>query len=390
MLERPTRLKSYRFDRLANQINDRVIPAEADVERYVGLEHLDSDSMRIRRWGVPSEVESTKLLFQPGDIIFGKRRVYQRKVAVADREGICSAHAMVLRAKPEFILPELLPYFMQSDAFMERALRISVGSLSPTINWKTLAKEEFVLPPIQDQYQLVEVLSALRTAMEKIENTEDALAWTQAAFIEDLLVRKHANAPMICVSDLLTEGPRNGASLKETNSEEGIRTVSISAVSRGAFNPDGCIKLVDIEPKDAAPFLVREGDTYVVRGNGNRNWVGKIGLCTKSYVDLIYPDKLILLRFDETAMLKEFAVMQWNHPCAHTRLTSRAKGSNGIWMLNGQDIRAHTLKVPKIEDQCEAVAALSHFQAEALSTQKRLRQLLRLQKRLQDQAFSQV
>ena len=118
MLERSRKPKSYRFDQLADQINDRVIPAEADVERYIGLEHLDSDSLRIHRWGEPSEVESTKLRFQPGDIIFGKRRVYQRKVAVADTEGICSAHAMVLRAKPEVVLPEFLPFFMQSDLFM--------------------------------------------------------------------------------------------------------------------------------------------------------------------------------------------------------------------------------------------------------------------------------
>ena len=309
MLERATKLSAYRFEQLADQINDRVIPAEAEVERYVGLEHLDSNSLRIRRWGDPNEVESTKLRFQPGDIIFGKRRVYQRKLAVADTEGICSAHAMVLRANPKFVLPDLLPYFMQSDVFMERALSISVGSLSPTINWKTLAKEEFALPPIQDQFQILEVLSALRTAIERIENTEDTLERTQRSFIENLLVQRHANAPMICVSKLLTEGPRNGASLKGTDSEEGFRTVSISAVSRGVFNPDGCIKFVDIEPKDAPAFLVREGDTYVVRGNGNRNWVGKIGLCTESYVDLIYPDKLILLRFDETTILKEFAVM---------------------------------------------------------------------------------
>jgi type I restriction enzyme, S subunit len=166
MLERPMSLTSYRFDQMADQINQRVMPAEADVERYVGLEHLDPDSLRIRRWGDPSEVESTKLRFEPGDIIFGKRRVYQRKVAVADTEGICSAHAMVLRAKPDTVLPEFLPFFMQSDLFMERALSISVGSLSPTINWKALAKEEFLLPPIQEQARYVDAFQSTNSSIE--------------------------------------------------------------------------------------------------------------------------------------------------------------------------------------------------------------------------------
>lgn len=174
MLERPSKLISYRFDQLADQINKRVMPDEADVDRYVGLEHLDPDSLRIRRWGDTSEVESTKLLFKPGDIIFGKRRVYQRKVAVADFEGICSAHAMVLRAKPETVLPEFLPFFMQSDLFMERALSISVGSLSPTINWKALAKEEFLLPPIQEQARLVEVCLSLEDNLNSLYSAKDS------------------------------------------------------------------------------------------------------------------------------------------------------------------------------------------------------------------------
>lgn len=179
MLERPISKAGWtrvRFDQIATQINDRVDnPAEAGVERYVGLEHLDPDSLRIRRWGEPSDVESTKLRFQPGDIIFGKRRVYQRKVAVADFEGICSAHAMVLRAKPGAVLPEFLPYLMQSDLFMERALSISVGSLSPTINWKALAAEEFLLPPIQEQARLVEALSGVERTASLLEEAATRL-----------------------------------------------------------------------------------------------------------------------------------------------------------------------------------------------------------------------
>jgi type I restriction enzyme, S subunit len=184
MLERPSKLTSYRFDQLADQINQRVMPADADVERYVGLEHLDPDSLRIRRWGDPSEVESTKLRFEPGDIIFGKRRVYQRKVAVADTEGICSAHAMVLRAKPETVLPEFLPFFMQSDLFMERALSISVGSLSPTINWKALAKEEFLLPPIQEQARLVDALKASDEVSETLHQLELQIGKLRQATID--------------------------------------------------------------------------------------------------------------------------------------------------------------------------------------------------------------
>lgn len=150
--------RRVKFAQLAECVNDRVDdPSKAGVDRYVGLEHLDPESLSIRRWGTPDEVESTKLRFRPGDIIFGKRRAYQRKLAVADFDGICSAHAMVLRAKSDVVLPEFLPFLMQSDTFMERAVAISVGSLSPTINWKTLAAEEFALPPMEEQRRLTDL-----------------------------------------------------------------------------------------------------------------------------------------------------------------------------------------------------------------------------------------
>ena len=154
------------FRDVAVCVNDRIDnPADADVQRYVGLEHLDPDSLVIRRWGTPGDVTATKLRFRKGDIIFGRRRVYQRKLAVAEFDGICSAHAMVLRAKSGAVLSQFLPFFMQSDLFMERAKEISVGSLSPTINWRTLANEEFALPPLDEQSRLAIVLrAAARTA----------------------------------------------------------------------------------------------------------------------------------------------------------------------------------------------------------------------------------
>src|SRR5262245_22380552 len=144
--------QTWRFDQIAINVNERIDnPTEADVEHYVGLEHLDSESLRIRRWGSPNDVEATKLRFKRGDIIFGRRRAYQRKLAVAEFDGICSAHAMVLRPRPEVVFPEFLPFFLQSDVFMNRALEISVGSLSPTINWKSLAVQQFRIPPREAQ-----------------------------------------------------------------------------------------------------------------------------------------------------------------------------------------------------------------------------------------------
>jgi restriction endonuclease S subunit len=161
--------KVWRFEQMATNVNVRIDnPSESGMEHYIGLEHLDADSLKIRRWGTPSDVEATKLMFKTGDIIFGRRRAYQRKLGVAEFDGICSAHAMVLRAKPDVVIPEFLPFFMQSDIFMNRAVEISVGSLSPTINWKTMAVQEFALPPIEEQLRIVGLLREIESNSDEL------------------------------------------------------------------------------------------------------------------------------------------------------------------------------------------------------------------------------
>ncbi len=180
--------RRWRFEDIAASINQRVDdPTKAGVDYYVGLEHLDSDSMKIRRWGSPEDVSATKLLFEPGDVIFGRRRAYQRKLGVAEFRGIASAHSLVLRAKPNVALPEFLPFFMQSDLFMERAQRISVGSLSPTINWRTLAKEEFALPPLDEQRRLTSILVTTWSSVDAYRNLLHAAKTPHQAFVDSFL-----------------------------------------------------------------------------------------------------------------------------------------------------------------------------------------------------------
>jgi type I restriction enzyme M protein len=107
--------KRLPFGEFAGSVNERVEPSQAGDEIYVGLEHLDPQDLHIRCWGKGSDVIGTKLRFRKGDLIFGRRRAYQRKLAVAEVDGICSAHAMVVRAKPDVVLPEFLPFLMMSD-----------------------------------------------------------------------------------------------------------------------------------------------------------------------------------------------------------------------------------------------------------------------------------
>lgn len=174
--------KRLPFGAFVDNINERVEPADAADETYVGLDDLDPGSLHIRRWGKGSDVIGTKLRFRKGDIIFGRRRAYQRKLAIAEMDGICSAHAMVVRAKPDVVLPEFLPFLMMSDRFMNRAVEISVGSLSPTINWTTLRHEKFDLPPVEQQRRIAEILLAVNKAIDGYEELAESVTTFKASY----------------------------------------------------------------------------------------------------------------------------------------------------------------------------------------------------------------
>ncbi|MGD9744803.1 MAG: restriction endonuclease subunit S [Verrucomicrobiales bacterium] len=175
------------FGDFAESIAKRAEPKDAQEEIYVGLEHLDPQCLHIRRWGKGSDVIGGKLRFRKGDIIFGKRRAYQRKLAVAEFGGICSAHAMVIRARPDKVLPEFLPFLMMSDRFMNRAVEISVGSLSPTINWTTLKLETFDLPPLDQQRRIAEILWAVDEAEQAFAGLVESLGVTRTAKFDGLI-----------------------------------------------------------------------------------------------------------------------------------------------------------------------------------------------------------
>ncbi len=159
--------KAFPFEKIARRIAEAVDPNNTDLNIYYGLEHLDADNIHIRRNGMPSDVSGGKLKCYPGDVIFGKRRAYQRKAGIVTQAAICSAHSFVLRANEEIMDAGLFPFFLHSDQFMHRMVDISVGGLSPTINWSDLKHQEFLLPPKAQQAELAKLFWALDDVIEK-------------------------------------------------------------------------------------------------------------------------------------------------------------------------------------------------------------------------------
>lgn len=157
----------YRFEDIAINSTEKKKPVEEDKYTYLGLEHLDPDSIYVTRFGSDVAPKGEKLLMKKGDVLFGKRRAYQKKVAIAPFDGIFSAHGMVLRPNETVIDKDFFPLFIKSDYFLDEAIKISVGSLSPTINWRDLKELKFSLPSLEEQKKLAQVLWSIYETKEE-------------------------------------------------------------------------------------------------------------------------------------------------------------------------------------------------------------------------------
>lgn len=169
-------------------------PEAEGYERVVGLEHIDPGDLRVRRWADIADGTTFTSVFRPGQVLFGKRRAYQRKVAVADFSGVCSGDIYVLEPSSDALLPELLPFICQTDPFFDHAVGTSAGSLSPRTNWKSLASFEFMLPPIQEQARLVELLTANKVSVEALDRLLGSLRVLRSSLISNLIGPAEPNA----------------------------------------------------------------------------------------------------------------------------------------------------------------------------------------------------
>nr|WP_301291169.1 restriction endonuclease subunit S [Robbsia andropogonis] len=288
-------------------------------------------------------------MFKKGDIIFGRRRAYQRKLGVAEFDGICSAHAMVLRAKSEVVLPEFLPFFMQSDLFMKRAVEISVGSLSPTINWKTMAVQEFALPDVEEQRQLVQALSATRDCAEAYRSAEVALQTFLLSRTDELFSgAPDAGATVQTIGDIAEVQYGLTINAKRRTIEKQLPYLRVANVQR--FDIDlSEVKDVGVDGKDDGCILKRD-DILLVEGHADINELGRASIWEEQLPVCLHQNHLIRIRC--LPAVDPYYVLEYvNSPAGRAYFRGRGKSTSGLNTLNSTVVRQMPIPVPPLDIQ---------------------------------------
>ncbi len=258
-------MAAYRFEEIAIVGKDKKKPTDADKTTYIGLEHLSSDTFEVEEYGSEVAPKGEKLVMRKGDVLFGKRRAYQKKVGIAPCDGIFSAHGMVLRPNEDVVNARFFPFFIRSDVFLDEAIRISVGSLSPTVNWRDLKELVFELPSLDKQRELAELLWAAEETKwkyrELIKTSDDIV---KSRFVE--MFGDYNAAPsgfLRDVSEFVTVGIANAATHAYT--EAGVVMLRNLNVRENCLDDSD---LVYIKPEFAAKYCkkaLKTNDILVTR-----------------------------------------------------------------------------------------------------------------------------
>ena len=245
-------------------------PEAAGVDRYVGLEHLDPGELAIRRWGRVASGTTFTSVFRPGQVLFGKRRAYQRKVAVSHFSGVCSSDIYVLVVEDEDrLLPGLLPFICQTEAFFRHAIGTSAGSLSPRTNWQNLATYEFALPPLDEQRRISHAVTVATALVETLETSVSSCR----RLIESLRMfhfdpRRHKTSALarLCEeSEGIQIGPF-GAQLHQSDYQEtGVPVIMPVNMVDGRIDASGIARVSEEKANDLSSYRVRAGDILLPR-----------------------------------------------------------------------------------------------------------------------------
>lgn len=254
----------FKFEDIAFNSTEKKKPVDQDKYTYLGLEHLDPDSIYVTRFGAETAPKGNKLIMKKGDVLFGKRRAYQKKVAIAPFDGIFSAHGMVLRPKEEVIDKDFFPMFIKSDYFLDAAIQISVGSLSPTINWRDLKELEFELPSLEEQRKLAEVLWAIYDTKDKYKK----LILATDELVKSQFIEMFQNCPKIELGTITTISAGQSSPSDDEFSVEGIPFIkagNLEGLKLGKYVEEQCNLVSDEIVKNKKLKLQSKGTILVAK-----------------------------------------------------------------------------------------------------------------------------
>lgn len=356
-----------KFGDVVRQCKERVDRDNNPFEYYVEGGHMDSEDIHIHRWGEFGEDyvgPAFHRIFRKGQVLYGSRRTYLKKVAVAPFDGITANTTFVCETKDQKVfMQELLPFLMLTDAFTEHSIRESKGSTNPYINWPDIAKFEFPLPPINEQKRIAEILWAADEVEKRYEIVLNAATQLLQTIREANVCNKSYRRKKL--SELLIKIVA-GKSVTGVNSpapSTGFGVLKVSAIGANGFVPEENKSLINAEDF-LSQYSIKKDSLIITRCN-TTELVGRVCITEKDYPNLMLCDKTLQLVFDPNKVNQVFIEEALKSKELRIKIMGRATGTGGAMKnISQHDIRSLSVPMPNIDAQNNIADTISNVQSQ--------------------------
>ena len=341
----------------------------------VGLEHLVPGEIELSQWAEDSDNTFTKV-FRKGQVLFGRRRAYQKKASVATIDGVCSGDITVIMAREEKLLPELLPFIVNDDRFFDFAMEKSAGSLSPRVKWAQLAEYSFELPEsVKKQRELASLLWAIersRKAYKVLEKQADDLVKSQ--FVEVFGESKAYGSPTtvadVCINTMI--GPFGSAlHINETTEEGEIFVLGTDNAVDNVFNVYKK-RYIDLKKYESLKKYTVKPKDIIVSMMGT---IGRTAIIPDDFGTAIISSHLCCLTPDPEKVRTEFlnAILQL-HDGVLKQINDQKKGTI-MSGLNLKIINGLSFCLPRLDEQDRFISFLHQTDKTKLAIRQALESL---------------
>lgn len=389
----PDGWRKVEFGDVVHKVNDKVPNRdEWTFDRYIGGEHFDEGEIRVTK-SAPIEGNEEvigsafHMRFKPGHVLYVTRNPRLRKGGMVDFEGVCSNVSFILQADETQLLQSLLPFIIQTEDFVMHTCNNAHGSTNPFLNWKDIAKYEFLLPPIEEQKKISELLWSVEDSIKKSEDLKKTLLKLKKVTLRELFQNNKIKYADVTFQEICSETPRNGIYKSKEYHGRGTPMLNMGEMFAYGFIYNPPMAKIELTAKEKQNFLVKENDLLFARRSLVIDGAGKCCL-VKGNEERTFESSIIRVRPDNKKVDSEYLYYFFNSKVGRRKI-ERIIRVVAVAGITGTDLMKLKLRIPvSIQDQKDIVSKIRSINSQIDSLEKKYNSEKNLRNKLSNDLLS--
>jgi type I restriction enzyme S subunit len=389
--------------RLADVIEPRgekVSPSAFPQYKFIGMDHVESQTTRIIGYVAASEMKSSAARFFSGDVLYGRLRPYLNKVTQPTFDGLASAEFIVF-PDTRHIRSQFLKYRLNAADFVSFASHINEGD-RPRVSFDQIGDFAILLPPPNEQDRIVakieELYSELDNAIESLKTARQLLQVYRHAILKHAFEgkltaqwREDKQSSLAVAAQHLTQLAAGGATISDSDREnlpklpngwayvrlgqtidepkygtskkcdyetKGVGVIRIPNIVSGAID-DSDLKFAQFDDDEIQAYGLRRGDILIIRSNGSISIVGKCAVVRSRDEQYLHAGYLIRMRPNTKVVDSDYLHSVLSCHALRVQIEAKAKSTSGVNNINSGELQSLIIPLCSVEEQTALLARLS-------------------------------